>query len=85
MTLYQVAVWIVIGIVAGWLAGLIVSGSGFGILIDIVVGIAGAFIGGWLASVLGISVGGGLLGSVLVAVAGAVVLLLVIRLVRGVM
>ncbi|CAM2197911.1 Transglycosylase associated family protein [Paraburkholderia kururiensis] len=82
MTLYQIATWIVIGIVAGWLAGMIVSGSGFGILIDIVVGIAGAFIGGWLASLLGIGVGGGLLGSVLVAVAGAVVLLLVIRLVR---
>lgn len=82
MTLYQIATWIVIGIVAGWLAGMIVSGSGFGILIDIVVGIAGSFIGGWLASLLGIGVGGGLLGSVLVAVAGAVVLLLVIRLVR---
>ncbi|MFX1739968.1 GlsB/YeaQ/YmgE family stress response membrane protein [Paraburkholderia sp. A1RI_3L] len=74
--------WIVTGIVAGWLAGLIVSGSGFGILIDILVGIAGAFIGGWLASLLGISVGNGLLPSIVVAVAGAVVLLSVIRLFR---
>ncbi|GAB6852757.1 GlsB/YeaQ/YmgE family stress response membrane protein [Paraburkholderia kururiensis] len=82
MTLEQVVVWLVIGAVAGWLAGLIVKGSGFGLLVDILVGVVGAFIGGWLTSLLGISPGGGWIASVVVAVAGAVVLLLVLRLLR---
>ncbi len=72
--------WLIIGAVAGWLAGLLVKGGGFGLIVDIIVGIVGAFIGGWLASVLGISIGGGFIGSIIVAVIGAVILLFVIRL-----
>ncbi|SAL75752.1 transglycosylase-associated protein [Caballeronia telluris] len=74
-------VWaLIIGAVAGWLAGLLVKGGGFGLLVDILVGIVGAVIGGWLSGVIGISFGGGLLGSLITAVIGAVVLLFVLRL-----
>lgn len=74
--------WIIIGAVAGWIAGLLVKGGGFGLIMDIVVGIVGAFIGGWIASVLHIGLGGGFIGSVIVAVIGAVILLFVLRLFR---
>lgn len=74
--------WIIIGAVAGWIAGLLVKGGGFGLIMDIVVGIVGAFIGGWLASVLHIGLGGGFIGSVIVAVIGAVILLFVLQLFR---
>jgi uncharacterized membrane protein YeaQ/YmgE (transglycosylase-associated protein family) len=74
--------WLVIGAVAGWLAGKIVEGSGFGLIIDIVVGIIGAVIGGWLAGVLGLHFGGGLISSIIVAVIGAVVLLGILRLIN---
>ena len=74
--------WLIIGAVAGWLAGTFVKGGGFGLLGDIVVGIIGAFIGGWLAGVLHISVGGGWISSILVAAVGAALLLLILRLVR---
>ncbi|WP_019448695.1 GlsB/YeaQ/YmgE family stress response membrane protein [Cupriavidus sp. BIS7] len=74
--------WIVIGAIAGWLAGVVVKGGGFGLLVDIIVGIAGAFIGGWLAGVLGISTGGGWIASIITALIGAVILLFVIRLIK---
>ncbi|WP_295497277.1 GlsB/YeaQ/YmgE family stress response membrane protein [uncultured Ralstonia sp.] len=72
----------VIGAVAGWLAGMLVKGGGFGLIVDIIVGIVGAFIGGWLAGVLHISLGGGWIGSIITAVIGAVILLFVIRLIK---
>lgn len=71
-----------VGAIAGWLAGTLVKGGGFGLLGDIVVGIIGAFVGGYLFRTFGVSAGGGLIGSILVATVGAVVLLLVIRLVK---
>ena len=77
-------VWLIIGALAGWLAGLITKGGGFGLFVDILVGIVGAFVGGWLAGVLHIGVGGGFFSSLFVAVIGAIVLLFVIRLVRRV-
>ncbi len=77
-------IWIiVIGAVAGWLAGQFMRGSGFGLLGDIVVGIIGAFIGGYLFRAAGVQLGGGLIGSLIVAFVGAVVLLLVVRLFTG--
>ena len=76
--------WLIIGAVAGWLAGKIVEGTGFGLIVDIIVGIVGALIGGWLAGVLGIDIGGGLISSIIVAVVGAVILLLVLRLIKRV-
>jgi uncharacterized membrane protein YeaQ/YmgE (transglycosylase-associated protein family) len=76
-------VWfILIGLVAGWLAGTLVKGSGFGVLGDIIVGIVGALLGGFLFSSFGASAGGGLIGALLVATVGAVVLLLLARVVK---
>jgi len=76
-------VWFaLIGLVAGWLAGMLMKGGGFGIVGDIVVGIVGALIGGFLFSSLGLSSGGGLLGAIIVATIGAVVLIFVLRLIK---
>ena len=76
--------WIGVGLIAGVLAGLIVKGSGFGIIWDIIVGILGALLGGWISSrFLHIgTVNGFNLGSILIAVLGAVILLIIFRLVR---
>ena len=71
-----------VGLVAGWLAGQIVRGTGFGILGDILVGICGAFIASWLFPKLGIHLGSGLLSSIIYSAIGAVILLLVVRLLR---
>jgi uncharacterized membrane protein YeaQ/YmgE (transglycosylase-associated protein family) len=76
-------VWfILIGLVAGALAGRLVQGSGFGIVGDIVVGIIGALLGGFLFGAFGLSSGGGLIGSLVVATIGAVVLIYGIRLIN---
>ena len=79
---HSIIAWIVIGAVAGWLAGVLVKGGGLGLLGDIVVGIIGAFIGGWLAGVLHIHVGGGWISTIITAAVGASILLLILRLVR---
>ena len=78
---YGIIAWLVIGAIAGWLAGQIVKGGGFGLVVDIIVGIVGAVIGGFLAGVVGISAEG-LIGSIILAVIGAVVLLVVLRLIK---
>jgi len=76
-------VWfILIGLVAGWLAGQLMRGGGFGIVVDIIVGVIGSLLGGWIFGMLGISAGGGLIGSLIVATVGAVVLLLLLRLLK---
>jgi len=76
-------VWfILVGLVAGWLAGVLVKGGGFGVIGDIVVGVVGALVGGFLFFLLGFSGGGGLLGSIVVATVGAVVLIFVLRFVK---
>jgi uncharacterized membrane protein YeaQ/YmgE (transglycosylase-associated protein family) len=74
--------FLIVGIVAGWLAGMLVKGGGFGLVGDLVVGVIGAFLGGFLFSTFGASAGGGLLGSIVVATVGAVVLLFITRLVK---
>ena len=76
-------IWfILIGLVAGWLAGRLVKGGGFGVVGDIVVGVLGALLGGFLFRTLGVSVGGGLLGSIIVATVGAILLILALRLIK---
>jgi uncharacterized membrane protein YeaQ/YmgE (transglycosylase-associated protein family) len=72
-----------VGLVAGWLAGEIMRGYGFGLVGDMIIGIIGAFIGDWLLPRLGIHLGVGLIAAIINATIGAVVLLLIIRLVRG--
>jgi uncharacterized membrane protein YeaQ/YmgE (transglycosylase-associated protein family) len=72
-----------VGLVAGWLAGKVVRGSGFGIIGDIVIGIAGAFVASFLFPKLGIRIGTGLVSEIVYSTIGAVILLVVVRLVRG--
>ena len=79
---YGIIAWLVIGAIAGWLAGQVVKGGGFGLIVDIIVGIVGAVIGGFLAGVLGISTGGGIIGSIILAFIGAVILLFILRLIK---
>ena len=75
-------VWfLIIGIAAGWLAGQLMKGGGYGLIGDLVLGVIGAFIGGWLFGVLGISAGG-LIGRLITATIGAAVLLFLIRLIK---
>ena len=78
-------IWLIVGGIIGWLASLIMKTDGQqGILLNVIVGIVGAFIGGWLFSQLGVGTPfGGLPGTIFVAFIGAVVLLLVLRLIRG--
>lgn len=79
---HGIIAWLIIGAVAGWLAGSLMKGGGFGLIGDIVVGIVGAFIGGWLAGVLGIAIGGGMISSIITATVGAIVLILLLRLIK---
>jgi uncharacterized membrane protein YeaQ/YmgE (transglycosylase-associated protein family) len=72
-----------VGIVAGWLAGQLVRGSGFGLVGDLIVGILGALIGSWLLPQLGIHLGTGVIRAIVNATIGAILLLLVLRLIRG--
>jgi uncharacterized membrane protein YeaQ/YmgE (transglycosylase-associated protein family) len=71
-----------VGLVAGWLAGKVVRGAGFGIIGDIIIGIIGAFIAGWLFPQLHISIGSGLVSEIIFAAIGAIILLLIVRLIR---
>jgi len=70
--------WLIIGAVAGWLAGLIVKGYGFGLVGNIVIGIIGAVIAGWLLPMIGVMIGGGIIAAIIDAVIGAVILLVII-------
>ena len=83
LTNQSLLVILVVGLVAGWLAGQIVRGSGFGLIGDLVVGILGALFGTWLFPQLGIVLGTGLVSAILNATIGAVILLFLLRLVRG--
>jgi uncharacterized membrane protein YeaQ/YmgE (transglycosylase-associated protein family) len=83
MSLEALLVWIVVGLIAGWLASAVVGG-GYGLVGDIIVGIVGAFLGGLIFSALGADAPfGGLAGTIFIAFVGAVVLLLLLRLVSG--
>ena len=76
-------IWfILIGLVAGWLAGQFMKGGGFGVIGDIVVGVIGALLGGFLFRSFGVSLGGGLLGAIIVATIGAIVLIYILRFIK---
>jgi len=83
MGIESLIVFLLIGAIAGWLAGLIVKGFGFGLLGNIVVGIVGAFIAGLVLPLVGLSLGGGILAAIIHATLGAVVLLFLIKLVKS--
>jgi uncharacterized membrane protein YeaQ/YmgE (transglycosylase-associated protein family) len=82
MEVQSLIVFLVIGAVAGWLAGQIVRGMGFGLIGNIVVGIVGAFIAGWLLPQVGIAIGGGIVAAIINAVIGAVILLVILGLIK---
>jgi uncharacterized membrane protein YeaQ/YmgE (transglycosylase-associated protein family) len=82
MSLTGLIWFLLIGLIAGWLAGKVMRGGGYGLVGDIIVGVIGALIGGWLFNVLGIGLGLGLIGSIITAFVGAVILLWVLRLIR---
>ena len=80
----DILTWIIVGLIAGVLASLVMGGTGYGLIGDIIIGIVGAFVGGWIFSRLGVSIPfGGLAGVIFVAFIGAVVLLFILRLIRG--
>jgi len=81
MSAQNLVLFLLIGLVAGWLAARLVKGGGLGLLGDMTVGVIGAFIGGWLFARLGITAGG-LLGSLVTATVGAIVLLSLLRLIK---
>lgn len=83
MTIQTLLVWLVVGAVAGWLAGQIVKGHGFGLIGNIIVGIVGAFLAGWLLPGLGLGLAG-IVGSIVYAAIGAIILLLLIGLIKRV-
>jgi uncharacterized membrane protein YeaQ/YmgE (transglycosylase-associated protein family) len=82
MDAHGIIVWLLIGAVAGWLAGTLLKGGGFGLFGDITVGIIGAIIGGWLAGAIGISIGSGLIASIITATVGAIILILILRAIK---
>ena len=82
MEIEQVIIALVIGGVAGWLAGILIKGGGFGLVGNIVVGLLGAVLGGWLFKVLNISVGGEWLGPIVTSTIGAIILLFAISFVK---
>jgi uncharacterized membrane protein YeaQ/YmgE (transglycosylase-associated protein family) len=82
MSVEAIVIILLVGAIAGWLAGLIVRGIGFGLIGNIIVGIVGAFIAAWLLPRIGIVIGGGIIASIINATIGAVILLVIIGLIR---
>ena len=77
-----IIIWLVIGAVAGWIAGQVVKGGGFGLVGDIIVGIIGGVIAGWLFPTYGPSIGGPIVGAIIYSAIGAIILLAVARLIK---
>jgi uncharacterized membrane protein YeaQ/YmgE (transglycosylase-associated protein family) len=77
-----VIVWLIVGAIAGWLAGLIVKGGGFGLIGNIIIGIIGAIVAGWLLPLFGVLIGGGFFAQVINAAIGAIIVLLVVSFIK---
>jgi uncharacterized membrane protein YeaQ/YmgE (transglycosylase-associated protein family) len=75
----QILRLLIVGLAAGWLAGRVMKGGGYGVLMDIVLGVLGAIVGGWIFGALNIWPGGGIIGAILVAFVGAVLLVWITR------
>ncbi len=74
--------FIIVGLIAGWLAGQVMKGGGYGVIVDIILGVLGSIVGGWVLGMLGIWPGGGIIGAVIVPFVGAVVLVWITRLIK---
>jgi len=77
-----IIIWLIVGAIAGWLAGMVVKGGGFGLIGDIIVGVVGGLIAGWLLPRIGLFIGGDFVGDIINAFIGAVILLLIVRLIK---
>lgn len=82
MGIESIIVWLIVGAIAGWLAGLVVRGGGFGLLGNIVIGIIGAVVAGWLLPQLGINLGTGIIRAIINAAIGGIIVLVILSLVR---
>ena len=82
MDAQSIIIWLIVGAIAGWLAGLIVKGGGFGLLGNIVIGIIGAVVAGWLLPQLGINLGTGIVRAIINAAIGGVIVLVILSLIR---
>jgi uncharacterized membrane protein YeaQ/YmgE (transglycosylase-associated protein family) len=82
MGIESILVWLLVGAIAGWLAGLIVTGGGFGLIGNMVIGIIGAVVAGWLLPQLGVNLGTGILRAIINSAIGAVIVLVVLSLIR---
>jgi uncharacterized membrane protein YeaQ/YmgE (transglycosylase-associated protein family) len=80
--LWALVIWIIVGGIAGWLASLIVTGGGFGLLGNIALGILGAIVAGWLFPAIGLGLGGGIIGAIIAAMLGAIIVLLIVGLIK---
>jgi len=75
--------WVIVGLIAGWATGKLMRGAGYGVLMDIILGIIGAVVGGWIMQSLGFAGQGGMIYTILVAIGGAVILTAIVRLITG--
>jgi len=82
MDVQALIIWLVVGAIAGWLAGMVVKGGGYGLIGDIVVGILGGLFAGWLLPQVGIVIGSGIIAAIIDAFIGAVILLIALRLIK---
>ena len=82
MDVQALIIWLIVGAIAGWLAGMVVKGGGYGLIGDIVVGILGGLFAGWLLPQVGIVIGSGIIAAIIDAFIGAVILLIALRLVK---
>ena len=82
MDVQALIIWLIVGGIAGWLAGMVVKGGGYGLIGDIIVGIVGGFIAGWLLPRIGVAIGGGIIADIIDAFIGAVILLIILRLIK---
>lgn len=82
MGIDSVIVWLIVGAIAGWLAGVIVKGAGFGLLGNIVIGIIGAVVAGWVLPRLGINLGSGIVSAIINSAIGGIIVLVILSLIR---
>jgi uncharacterized membrane protein YeaQ/YmgE (transglycosylase-associated protein family) len=82
MNAKAIIIWLIVGAVAGWLAGMVVKGGGYGLIGNIIVGIVGGLIAGWLLPRVGVVIAGGVVGAIINSFIGAVILLVILRLIK---
>jgi uncharacterized membrane protein YeaQ/YmgE (transglycosylase-associated protein family) len=82
MNAKAIIIWLIVGAVAGWLAGMVVKGGGYGLIGNIIVGIVGGLIAGWLLPRIGVVIAGGVVGAIINSFIGAVILLVILRLIK---